>query len=56
MKTRDQIRRELQDILGYTCETSAPNEHPTTEFITDRWMQPRLDQLVDYVMKVAADA
>lgn len=46
----ERVRADLLSILGYSCETAAPNSQPTTEFITDRWMRPRLDKLVEYVM------
>lgn len=42
------LRQTLTGLIGYTCETQAPNSKPTTEFITDRWMQPVLDRLVEY--------
>lgn len=47
---KEEIRRNLAGIIGYTCETSAPNQPPAVNFILDRWMQPRLDALVQYVL------
>ena len=49
-RSAPQIRRDLQAIIGHTCETAAPNARSTEEFILDRWMQPRLDALVKYVL------
>jgi hypothetical protein len=40
------VRAEIQAILGYTCDTSAPNGQVETNYIVDQWMQPRLDELV----------
>lgn len=55
-KVAAEVRREVLEILGYSCETCAPNSQPTTEYITDRWMRPRLDALVEYILEVAKHA
>lgn len=52
---RQRIRYDLLSIIGYTCETQAPNSKPTGEYITGRWMSPRLDALVDYVARARAE-
>lgn len=53
---RARIECDLMSILGYTAETQAPNGQPTTEFVTDRWMKPRRDALVEYVLDKMARA
>jgi len=52
---RKQVEADVTEILGYSCETSAPNSAPTTEFITDRWMRPRREALVDYILGKVAE-
>lgn len=48
--SREQIRRDLLGIIGYSGEVSEPNQGPIEAYFTDRWMQPRLEALVDYVV------
>lgn len=52
----EQIERDLMAILGHTAETQAPNSRPTNEYVTDRWMKPRRDALVEYVRERMAEA
>lgn len=48
--SREQIRRDLLGIIGYSGEVAEPDKAPVEAYFTDRWMQPRLEALVDYVV------
>jgi hypothetical protein len=49
VKTVDDTRYDLLEIIGFSAEVAEPNSASLTAFYTDRHLNPILNKLVEYV-------